>query len=179
MSGSKGLTRTSFIPAARQRAPGVPLAEFRRWCALVAPHLHGDHPQAASVLDTVVSGLHSSIGLDATPLERITGIFRVVNSQDRWDKCVVGARLAAAMEADPDAGIIQTLPLIINRKGLGTKNEVQTLVGYPFHPTNANVTATIDGKTYQIIDMPVVEPAALLQPALLQEETITDENSGD
>ena len=41
--------------------------------------------------------------------------------------------------------------LIINRKGLGTKNEVQTLVGYPFHPTNANVTATIDGKTYPMV----------------------------
>jgi len=41
--------------------------------------------------------------------------------------------------------------LIINRKGLGTKNEVQTLVGYPFHPTNANVTATIDGKNYPMV----------------------------
>jgi hypothetical protein len=41
--------------------------------------------------------------------------------------------------------------LIINRKGLGTKNEVQTLVGYPFHPTNANVTASIDGKAYPMV----------------------------
>jgi hypothetical protein len=41
--------------------------------------------------------------------------------------------------------------LIINRKGLGTKNEVQTLVGYPFHPSNPNVTANIDGKTYQMV----------------------------
>ena len=41
--------------------------------------------------------------------------------------------------------------LIINRKGLGTKNEVQTLVGYPFHPTNANVTAAIDGKNYPMV----------------------------
>jgi hypothetical protein len=41
--------------------------------------------------------------------------------------------------------------LIINRKGLGTKNEVQTLVGYPFHPTNANVTATIDGKSFPMV----------------------------
>lgn len=41
--------------------------------------------------------------------------------------------------------------LVINRQGLGTKNEVQTLVGYPFHPTNANVTATIDGKTFPMV----------------------------
>lgn len=37
--------------------------------------------------------------------------------------------------------------LVINRKGLGTKNEVQTLVGYPF-AGNANVTATVDGRAY-------------------------------
>lgn len=41
--------------------------------------------------------------------------------------------------------------LIINRKGLGTKNEVQTLVGYPFHPTNANVVASIDGKNFPMV----------------------------
>jgi hypothetical protein len=41
--------------------------------------------------------------------------------------------------------------LVINRKGLGTKNEVQTLVGYPFHPSNSNVTATIDGKAYPMV----------------------------
>lgn len=41
--------------------------------------------------------------------------------------------------------------LVINRKGLGTKNEVQTQVGYPFHPTNATVTATVDGKTFPMV----------------------------
>jgi hypothetical protein len=41
--------------------------------------------------------------------------------------------------------------LVINRKGLGTKNEVQTLVGYPFSPTAANVSATIDGKTFPMV----------------------------
>jgi hypothetical protein len=39
--------------------------------------------------------------------------------------------------------------LIINRKGLGTKNEVQTLVGYPFG--SAAVTATIDGKSFPMV----------------------------
>lgn len=41
--------------------------------------------------------------------------------------------------------------LVINRKALGTKNEVQTLVGYPFNTTNPNATATIDGKTYPLL----------------------------
>lgn len=40
--------------------------------------------------------------------------------------------------------------LIINRKGLGTKNEVQTQVGYPFSG-NANVTATIDGRSFPMV----------------------------
>ncbi len=47
--------------------PGVPLSEFRRRCAIVAPHLHADYPRDSRLLDVVVSGLHSSIGLDAPP----------------------------------------------------------------------------------------------------------------
>jgi opacity protein-like surface antigen len=39
--------------------------------------------------------------------------------------------------------------LIINRKGLGTTNEVQTQVGYSFG--NGPVTATIDGKSFPMV----------------------------
>ncbi len=46
--------------------------------------------------------------------------------------------------------------LIIHRKGLGTKNEVQTLIGYPFNSSSPNATATVDGKQYPM----VVEGAA-------------------
>lgn len=45
-------------------APGVPLEDFRARTGLVAPHLQTDYPRQISVLDTVVSGLHSSIGLN-------------------------------------------------------------------------------------------------------------------
>lgn len=41
--------------------------------------------------------------------------------------------------------------LVIHRKGMGTKNEVQTLIGYPFNTTNSNASATIDGKTFQMV----------------------------
>jgi molybdate transport system ATP-binding protein len=44
--------------------PGVPLDEFRARTGLVAPHLQTDYPRQLAVLDTVVSGLHSSIGLN-------------------------------------------------------------------------------------------------------------------
>lgn len=41
--------------------------------------------------------------------------------------------------------------LVINRKGLGTKNEVQTLIGYPFNTTDSKASATIDGKAYPMV----------------------------
>jgi hypothetical protein len=41
--------------------------------------------------------------------------------------------------------------LIIHRKGLGTKNEVQTLIGYPFNSSNSNASAAIDGKAYPMV----------------------------
>jgi hypothetical protein len=41
--------------------------------------------------------------------------------------------------------------LIIHRKGLGTKNEVQTLIGYPFNSSNARASATIDGKAFPMV----------------------------
>jgi molybdate transport system ATP-binding protein len=47
--------------------PGVPLEMFRRWCAIVAPHLQSDPPAYDSALEIVVSGLRSSIGLDGPP----------------------------------------------------------------------------------------------------------------
>jgi molybdate transport system ATP-binding protein len=54
----------------RGLGPGVPLGEFRRWCAIVAPHLQSDYPREAPLLEVVVSGLRSSIGLDAPPTAR-------------------------------------------------------------------------------------------------------------
>jgi molybdate transport system ATP-binding protein len=71
-SGKTTLLRTLYGDHAVAR-PGrvlrlgsarLPLAEFRRRCGFVAPHLHGQHLQNEPVLDTVVSGLHSSIGLN-------------------------------------------------------------------------------------------------------------------
>lgn len=41
--------------------------------------------------------------------------------------------------------------MIIHRKGLGTKNEVQTLIGYPFNTSSANASAAIDGKSYPMV----------------------------
>ena len=40
--------------------------------------------------------------------------------------------------------------MVIHRKGLGTRNEVQTLVGYPLKE-GSTPTATIDGKSYPMV----------------------------
>ncbi|MDB5589009.1 MAG: hypothetical protein JWP26_3979 [Devosia sp.] len=41
--------------------------------------------------------------------------------------------------------------MIIHRKGMGTKNEVQTIIGYPYNATDAKASAAIDGKTYPMV----------------------------
>ena len=38
--------------------------------------------------------------------------------------------------------------LIVHRKGMGSKNEVQTQIGYPYNTTDAKASATVDGKSY-------------------------------
>lgn len=54
------------------QGPGIPLDDFRARTGLIAPHLQTDYPRHYSVEDVVVSGLHSSIGLNfrSTPAER-------------------------------------------------------------------------------------------------------------
>jgi molybdate transport system ATP-binding protein len=69
--GDHGVARGGAIFRAGIAA-GVPLQEFRARTALVSPQLQSDYPPYYRVLDAVVSGLHSSIGLNAdiSPAER-------------------------------------------------------------------------------------------------------------
>jgi molybdate transport system ATP-binding protein len=46
---------------------GVPISEFKRRVGLVAPELQALHPLYLKAIEVVVSGLHSSVGLDARP----------------------------------------------------------------------------------------------------------------
>jgi molybdate transport system ATP-binding protein len=54
------------------QGPGIPLNDFRARTGLIAPHLQTDYPRHYSVEEVVVSGLHSSIGLNfrSTSAER-------------------------------------------------------------------------------------------------------------
>jgi molybdate transport system ATP-binding protein len=75
-------------------APGVPLDRFRSRTGLVAPHLQTDYPREHTVLDTVVSGLHSSIGLN----------FRATSAECRR---ALGALQALGMHAFADLTLAQ------------------------------------------------------------------------
>jgi molybdate transport system ATP-binding protein len=48
-------------------APGVPLSEFKRRVGYIAPELQSLHSLYLSVAEIVVSGLHSSIGVELQP----------------------------------------------------------------------------------------------------------------
>ena len=41
--------------------------------------------------------------------------------------------------------------MIIHRKGMGTKNEVQTIIGYPYNSSDAKASAAVDGKVYPMV----------------------------
>jgi molybdate transport system ATP-binding protein len=61
--GDHAVASGGIIKRAGQ-GPGIPLDDFRARTGLVAPHLQTDYPRHYSVEDVVVSGLHSSIGLN-------------------------------------------------------------------------------------------------------------------
>jgi molybdate transport system ATP-binding protein len=46
---------------------GVPISAFKQRVGIVAPELQSIHPLYLTALEVVVSGLHSSVGLDAAP----------------------------------------------------------------------------------------------------------------
>jgi len=70
--------------------PGVPLETFRSRTGLVAPHLQTDYPRQCRVLDVVVSGLHSSLGLNFAPtqpeLRRARAALRALDMEEHGER---------------------------------------------------------------------------------------------
>jgi len=62
--------------------------------------------------------------------------------------CYVSSQPQNSMPANVNRDPIHFM--VIHRKGLGTKNEVQTLVGYPLD-TNASISVNVDGKNYAMV----------------------------
>ncbi|MCF6302756.1 MAG: invasion associated locus B family protein [Devosiaceae bacterium] len=73
--------------------------------------------------------------------------------------CFVSSQPQSALPSNVNRDPIHFL--VINRKGLGTRNEAQTIVGYPL-AANSTPTVSVDGKGY---DMVVEGSAAWLASA--------------
>jgi hypothetical protein len=63
--------------------------------------------------------------------------------------CYISGQPRSSEPAGVNRGPIHFL--IIHRKGMGTTNEVQTLVGYPLNTTDADASAAIDGRAYPMV----------------------------
>jgi hypothetical protein len=81
------------------------------------------------------------------------GTFNAWTAWQATDASGVICYISATPQSTAPAGVNRD-PIhfmIIHRKGMGTKNEVQTIIGYPFNATAANASATVDGKAYPMV----------------------------
>ena len=81
------------------------------------------------------------------------GTFNAWTAWQATDASGLICYISAAPQASEPAGANRD-PIhfmIIHRKGMGTKNEVQTIIGYPYNATDAKASASIDGKSYPMV----------------------------
>ncbi|MGV8853484.1 MAG: invasion associated locus B family protein [Devosia sp.] len=81
------------------------------------------------------------------------GTFNAWTAWQATDASGLICYISAAPQASDPAGANRD-PIhfmIIHRKGMGTKNEVQTIIGYPYNATDAKASASIDGKSYPMV----------------------------
>lgn len=88
-------------------------------------------------------------GGDATQLATFKSWTAWKGKDGTGDVCYISSQPQKSEPANVNRSPIHFL--IIHRKGLGTKNEVQTLIGYPFNTSNSNASASIDGKAYPMV----------------------------
>lgn len=97
----------------------------------------------------LVAGLTAPAGAQET---RNLGTFNAwtawTGSDANGATCYISAQPQSSEPAGANRDPIHFL--IIHRKGLGTKNEVQTLVGYPLNP-QASTSAAVDGTVYPMV----------------------------
>ena len=106
------------------------------------------------LLSAMLAGTLALSSASAFAQEKATGI-GVFNDWTAWqgkdDNGTICYISGAPAKTEP--GNVNRDPihfLVIHRKGLGIRNEVQTLIGYPFN-ANANASATVDGKAFPMV----------------------------
>ncbi|HTN63339.1 MAG TPA: invasion associated locus B family protein [Devosia sp.] len=81
------------------------------------------------------------------------GTFNAWTAWKATDASGIICYISAAPQASEPAGVNRD-PIhfmIIHRKGMGTKNEVQTIIGYPYNTSDAKASAAVDGKVYPMV----------------------------
>ncbi|MCS6761943.1 MAG: invasion associated locus B family protein [Candidatus Devosia symbiotica] len=100
-------------------------------------------------VSAVVALTPAAQGQQATEL----GTFNAWTAWQATDASGLICYVSAAPQASEPAGANRD-PIhfmIIHRKGMGTKNEVQTIIGYPYNTIDAKASASIDGKSYPMV----------------------------
>ena len=101
----------------------------------------------------IVCGAVAILPLAASAQEaKSLGTFNAWTAWQGSDANGVVCYISAQPESSEPAGVNRDPIhfLVIHRKGLGTKNEVQTLIGYPFN-ANPAASANVDGKAYPMV----------------------------
>jgi hypothetical protein len=105
---------------------------------------------AGGLLATQMTGAaFAQAAANATQLATFKAWTAWKGSDSTGDVCYISAQPEKSEPGNVNRSPIHFL--IIHRKGMGTKNEVQTLIGYPFNTTNSNAAAAIDGKSYPMV----------------------------
>jgi len=105
---------------------------------------------AGGLLATQMTGAAlAQAAANATQLATFKSWTAWKGSDATGDVCYISAQPEKSEPANVNRSPIHFL--IIHRKGMGTKNEVQTLIGYPFNTTSSNASASIDGKSFPMV----------------------------
>lgn len=105
---------------------------------------------AGGLLATQFTGLsYAQAGGDAAQMATFKSWTAWKGKDGSGDVCYISSQPEKSEPGNVNRSPIHFL--VIHRKGMGTKNEVQTLIGYPFNTTNSGASATIDGKTYPMV----------------------------
>ena len=104
---------------------------------------------AGGLLATQLTGAALAQTANATQLATFKAWTAWKGSDTTGVVCYISAQPDKSEPANVNRSPIHFL--VIHRKGMGTKNEVQTLIGYPFNATAANASASVDGKSYPMV----------------------------
>jgi hypothetical protein len=128
---------------------------------VVSRWLQNDEEQSAmsSPARALLSGLAAVLFVLAQTNVMAQEAPRLLSTHNKWTawSMTEGGALSCYISSVPDrsepAGVNRS-PIsfiVIHRKSANTRNEVQSMMGYPLNSSDPKASATIDGKTYPMV----------------------------